>query len=442
MNKTDFTKGSITRSFLRFFFPMLLANILQQIYSFADLVIIGKGLGDISVAAVGNFTTFSFFLTGFTMGITNGFSVNIAQTCGEKDFGKLKKAVASSVIITSVFALLFSAIGLILLKPILQIMNTDDELINGCLSYGHIIFGGFAVTAAYNLLSSILRGIGDSKTPLLAIGISSAINIILDLLTIFLFDLGVSGPAYATVISQLISVVICYFGLRGFNKLKIGKRDFTPDFKLAMNLLKNSLPMAIMNSITSVGCIFVQSCINDYGIDYTSAYSICNKYLNFFMLPGITIGFAASSFAGQNFGAKEYERIRKGTKTASLMAVISALLLGIILFFFSVPLAKLMLTGQRAVNHTSTFLKYLALFIVILNLLFVFRSCIQGLSKPVVPMCSGIVEMVIRIPAIYFGAPIFGFTATVYAEGLAWVGALTLNFISYVYYINHMRKVL
>lgn len=207
MNKIDFTKGSITKSFLMFFFPMLFANILQQIYSFTDMVMIGKGLGDASLAAVGNFATVSFFFTGFIMGITNGFSVNISQACGEKDYSKLKKIMASAIKISAVFAVLFSVTGLLLLKPILQIMQTDDELLKDCLAYGGIIFSGLPITVAYNLLSSILRGIGDSKTPLLAIGGASVLNIVLDLLLIFLFDSGVSGPAYATVISQVVSVV-------------------------------------------------------------------------------------------------------------------------------------------------------------------------------------------------------------------------------------------
>ena len=189
MNKIDFTKGSVTKSFLIFFFPMLFSNILQQVYSLADMVIIGKGLGDNSLAAVGNFTTFSFFLTGFIMGITNGFSVNISQACGEQDLSKLKEIIASSIKISAVFGVLFSAVGLLLLKPILQIIQTDDELLNDCLTYGYIIFSGLLITVAYNLLSSILRGMGDSRTPLLAIGVSSALNIILDLLLIFYSNL-------------------------------------------------------------------------------------------------------------------------------------------------------------------------------------------------------------------------------------------------------------
>lgn len=158
------------------------------------------------------------------------------------------------------------------------------------------------------------------------------------------------------------------------------------------------------------------------------------------MLPGITIGFAISSFSGQNFGGKKFERIRSGTRTAGIMALLSALLLGIVLFFFSDLLAKLMLSGQEAVDYASIFLKLLAVFIVLLNLLFVFRSCVQGLGKPAIPMCSGIVEMIIRIPAVYFGLPVFGFAATIYAEGMAWIGALMLNVISYIFFFKNIRR--
>lgn len=207
-----------------------------------------------------------------------------------------------------------------------------------------------------------------------------------------------------------------------------------------MELLKNGLPMAFMHAMTSVGCIFVQSCINGYGVAYTSAYAVCNKYLNFFMLPGITIGFTMSSFTGQNFGGKEFKRIRGGTKMACIMAVLSALLLGMVLFFFSDLLTKIMLTGQEAAACASIYLRFLALFMVLLNVLFVFRSCVQGLGKPAVPMCSGIIEMLIRIPAVYFGLPVFGFAAAIYAEGIAWIGALALNGISYICFLKKYER--
>lgn len=436
MKRTDFTEGSIAKSLLQFFFSMLLANILQQFYSFADMAIIGKGLGDTAVAAVGNFSTLSFFITGFAMGMTNGFSVIISQAYGEKDYAALRQAAAASAKLSVLFAIFLTGIGLGVLKPVLRLMKTDQMLIEDCLSYGYVIFCGLLITVLYNLLSAMLRAVGDSRTPLLAVAAASCFNIGLDFLCLFVLDTGVAGPAWATILAQFVSVLICCGRLYGIREFRICRGDFAFDRKLELELLRNGMPMARMNSITSVGCIFVQSCINGYGVMYTSAYSVCNKYLNLFMLPAVTIGFAISAFSGQNFGAGKYERIRGGTKTAALMALVSTLLLGIVLFFFAGPLAGLMLTEQEAIRHTVVYLRFLALFLVLLNLLFVFRSCVQGMGKPAVPMCSGLAEMAIRIFVIIFGLPVFGYTAAVYAEGTAWFGALMLNLFAYLFYIR------
>ncbi len=442
MQQTDFTKGSITKALLSFFFSMLFANILQQFYSFADMVIIGKGLGDTAVAAVGNFTTFSFFITGFIMGMTNGFSVVISQVYGEKDFAAFRRAAASSIMLSVLAALYLTGIGLWYLRPVLYIMRTERILIADCLSYGYVIFGGLTVTVFYNLFSAMLRAVGDSRTPLLAVMASSCINIGLDILFLFILDVGVAGAAWATIFAQLVSVAICGGRLFTIREFRLSGCDFAFDFdyKMERELLRNGVPMALMNSVTSVGCIFVQSCVNGYGVAYTSAYSVCNKYLNLFMLPGITLGFTVSAFSGQNFGAGEFGRIRGGMRAAGIMALVASLILGATLFFFSELLAGLMLAGREAVGYTSLFLRFLAAFLVLLNLLFVCRSCVQGMGKPAVPMCSGIAEMAIRIGVIFFGLPVFGFTAAVYAEGAAWIGALLINLFSCLHFLRHVEN--
>lgn len=266
MQQTDFTKGPITKSLLSFFFSMLLANILQQFYSFADMVIIGKGLGDEAVAAVGNFTTFSFLITGFIMGVTNGFSVMISQTYGEKDFAALRKAAALTVKLSVLMAAVLTGIGLWILYPVLQMMKTDQMLVTDCLTYGRVIFGGLLITVFYNLFSAILRAVGDGKTPLLAIGVSSCINLGLDFLFLFWFDTGVAGPAWATIAAQLVSVGICCCRLYQIREFRLSRSDFAFDGKMERELLRNGVPMAFMNSITSVGCIFVQGCVNGYGV--------------------------------------------------------------------------------------------------------------------------------------------------------------------------------
>lgn len=376
------------------------------------------------------------------MGMTNGFSVVISQAYGEKDFAAFRRAAASAITLSVLAALYLTGIGLWCLRPFLHIMRTEQMLIADCLSYGYVIFGGLTVTVFYNLFSAMLRAVGDSRTPLLAVVASSCINIGLDILFLFILDIGVAGAAWATIFAQLVSVAICGGRLFTIREFRLSGCDFAVDFdyKMERELLRNGVPMALMNSVTSVGCIFVQSCVNGYGVAYTSAYSVCNKYLNLFMLPGITLGFAVSAFSGQNFGAGKFERIRRGMKSVCLLALFWSLFLGMILFFFAKPLAGLMLKGQEATAYTSVFLKFLALFLVLLNLLFVCRSCVQGMGKPAVPMCSGIAEMAIRIGVIFFGLPVLGFAATAYAEGAAWVGALFLNLACCLHFFRHMER--
>lgn len=440
MGKTDFTHGKMRELIIRYFFPLLISNILQQFYSFVDMAIIGKGINDNAVASVGNFLSLSFLLTGFIMGITNGFAVNIAHEYGRRDYSCLKKYFTTSILMCLILSFFLSVIGVLFLKPMLNLMKTDTLLMRSCLDYGYIIFGSLLVTVFYNLISSILRVLGDSKTPLIAIGIASIINIVLDLITIYILQSGVTGPAIATVVAQFFAVLICYIRLRNYKELAVTKADFCYEKQFSLDLLKNGLPMALMNSITSIGTIFVQSCVNGFGVTYTTAYSTGNKYLNLLMLPGITLGFTASAFSGQNFGAKKYERIKDGIKISGIIGLAFVILTSPCIFIFSEHLAELIVSEADTITNASVYLKLLSVLIILLDFLFIFRSSVQGMGKPLIPMISGIIEMILRIIFIYFGLPKFGFSATIYAEGAAWIGALTLNYIAYRCYINRLYK--
>ncbi|MCM1226239.1 MAG: MATE family efflux transporter [Clostridium sp.] len=438
MNYIDFTDGSIKKSVLKYFFPLLFSNILQQFYSFVDMVMIGKGIDDIAVAAVGNFMSLSFLVTGFITGLTNGFSVNISHEYGRKNFSDLKKYIASSIKMCVYIAIGFSIIGVLLLKPMLILMKTDIILIDSCLEYGYVIFCGLIVSTFYNLSSAVLRVLGDSKTPLIAVSAASVINIILDLFTIYILKLGVLGPAVATVFAQFISTAVCFIRLKKYKQLRLCRADFAANRTIAAGLLKNGFPMALMNSITSIGTIFVQSCVNHFGVIYTTAYSAGNKYLNLLMLPGITLGFTASAFTGQNYGVKKYDRIRTGVKISLIIGTISVLIISPLLLLFPSQFANLIITETDAVNYTSIYLRILSVSIILLNFLFIFRSSVQGLGKSIIPMLSGILEMMLRMAFIFWGLPAFGFAATIYAEIIAWTGALILNFLAYKYYVRKL----
>lgn len=427
----DLTKGRVSAQLMGFFFPMLLTNTLQQAYTFVDTIMVGKGLGDQALGSVGNLSSLTLLITGFLMGITNGFSVNIAQCFGAGDGNLLRKGIAHSIKLCGIIAAAFTLISLVCLKPLLLFMQTSPFLMRDGLLYGYIVFGGLIVTAAYHLCSGILRALGDSRTPFKAIIISSAMNILLDGILIFGLRTGVEGAAFATVVSQAVSVLICCHKLRKDELLKLQRKDFTQDCSVVRSLLKQGVPAACMNAVTAVGCMVVQGYVNALGAAFTAAYSACSKYLNPVTLPSLTAGFSLSAFVSQNKGAGYTQRIREGVRIGVLIALVSWIAVGSMMVFLPDRLAGLMLNETDAILLTAGFLRICGLALLLLNLLFVFRNTVQGMGHPLVSMCSGIVEMALRIAVITLLLTKIGFHAAAYAESVAWFGALLLNVAAY-----------
>ncbi len=437
----DLTKGRVSSLILSFYFPMLFSNLLQQVYTIADTAIVATGLGDNATAAVGNMSSLTFLIIGFSMGLTNGFSVSIAQKYGAKDYIQLRKAIASAVKLAAVIALLLTAFSVIFLKDILILLQTDEIIINDSLIYGYIIFGGLITTIAYNICAAILRALGDSKTPLLAIIASSVINVSLNCITVFIIKTGVEGPAAATVIAQIVSAFICFSKLRRIDIIRLSAKDFAADFKMYVTLMKNGIAMALMNSITAVGSMVVQYFVNGLGLAYTSAYSICSRYLNLFMDPACTAGFTMSSFASQNYGAKKYSRIKEGLKVCILIALTAYLILGSIMVFFPETIAGFMLNESATIAIAAEFLPICGVMLFAVDFLFVFRSAVQGMGYPFIPMCSGILEMIMRIVVVILFIPTLGFRATACASAAAWLAALLLNAGAFVVILHKKMKV-
>lgn len=436
---TDLTQGKASRVLMAFYFPMLVSNLLQQIYTMADTAIVGKGLGDHALAAVGNLSGLMWLVFGFSQGITNGFSVIISQHFGAKDESALRKSIAASIRLSLLIALLLTGLCLVFLKDILVLMQTDTLILTDSFTYAAIMIGALTVTMAYNLCSCILRALGDSKTPFVAIVVSSVLNIALDCLCIFVLNTGVGGAAAATVISQLVSVFICVQRLIKAKSVIPARTDFSRDAALDMQLMKNGLPLACMNSVTAVGSMIVQGHVNGMGVEFTSAYSACNKYVNLFMLPSITFGFAVAAFTGQNFGAGKYHRIREGVRVGIVVSLISYVALGAVMVLCPRFLAGLLLNGGKAIDLAVVFLRLCGVLMLPLNLLFIYRNAVQGMGQPFVPMCSGLAEMALRIFVIAAFLPRIGFSATAWAEGAAWVGALAMNFCAYMYGLKKQK---
>jgi len=433
MKKTyDLTVGNPARLILDFYFPMLFTNLLQQVYNVVDTAIVGKGLGDNALGAVGNMSSIMFFTFGFSMGLTNGFAVIIGQYFGAGDKKNLRKTIAASATLSAILAVLLTLISSIALRPLLVAMQTDPLILDDSLKYGHILLGCIAVTISYNLVSGVLRALGDSRTPLMAIIVATVINIVFDWIAINKWGMGVEGPAYVTVIAQIVSTLICLVRFRKIEEAIPKRADFRPDMIMFSKLLGNGVPMALMNSITAVGCMIVQYFVNGMGLVYTSAYSACSKYLNIFMMPSSTAGNTLSTYTSQNYGAKKYIRIKQGLQICLTIALISYVLLGSVMVFGSEQLAGFMLTGSEQIKLASGFLIRCGIMIFAVDFLFIVRNAVQGMGKPFIPMLSGILEMVLRIGTIMIFTAGAGFAAASYAEIAAWTGALLMNIYAFV----------
>ncbi len=423
----DFTVGNPIKLILSFYWPLLLTSTLQQLYNFADTWIVGKGLGDNALGAVGNMGSLFFLIVGFSFGLAGGFGVLIAQSYGAKNEEELRHRFAASIELGVVLAIVLTIFSVAFLPHALRLLQTDERIIGDSLRYGYIVFGGLAAGICYNITGSVLRALGDSRTPLKAIIASSILNVGLNSLFIFTFHMGVEGAAIATVASQVVSSVICINRLRQIEAIKLEKKHFINESRVFLDLLKNGLPMAFMNSITAIGCMVVQYFINGYGVVYTAAYAACTKYLNLFMNPAATAGNAMSAYTSQNYGARKYNRILEGLYVCLGIAFVSYILLASLMVFIPGTLAGILLTGSDQIALVCEFLPRCGLLMITLNILFTVRSCVQGMGKPMLPMISGIMEMVLRILAISLFVGRIGFRAAAYAEIAAWSGALLIN---------------
>ncbi len=438
---TDFTRGNPARHILRFYWPLLLTSTLQQVYNFVDMMIVGRGLGDQAFTSVGNMGSIFFLIVGFSFGLANGFGVMIAHSFGSKDEDTLRHRLAGTITLTA-FIAVFMTIASILFLPIaLKLLNTDASLMKDCLTYGYIIFGGLTASICYNVSSSVLRALGDSKTPLAAIIISSIVNLLLDSYFIFILHTGVGGAAAATVISQVVSTIVCVIRLSQIEMLHLSKSDFKNEKQVYIDLFRNGIPMALMNSITAIGCMVVQHFINSHGVDFTTAYSACSKYLNLFMNPASTAGNAMSAYTSQNYGAKRFDRIKQGLLVCLKISFVTYVCLGSLMVFKPEFLVRILIQGDEAVRLACSFLPICGLFIITVDCLFVVRSGVQGMGDPVLPMWSGVLEMVLRIAAICLLINHIGFTAAAIAEVCAWTGALLLNVFGFSrILIPHLKR--
>ena len=422
----DMTSGNPIKLILLFSIPLLIGNIFQQLYSMVDTIIVGRFLGVQSLAAVGSTGSMSFLIIGFISGLSSGFSVLISQRFGANDYEGLKEAVASSIILSIIMAIIITLISVFTAKPLLHLMNSPSDIIDNAYSYIVIIYAGSSATFFYNMVSSILRSLGDSKTPLYFLIIASILNIVLDLVFIINFKIGVAGAAYATIFSQGVSGFLCLiYTSKKFPILKLNKNHFRSCTKYFKEHLRIGIPMALQFSIIAVGTMILQGAINSFGSSVVAAHAAASKVEQLVMQPSITFGLTMATYCAQNLGARNIERIREGVKKCTIINISIGIISGIILtlfgeFFISVFVSN---ADKEVLDTAKLYLTTISLFLIPLSLIFVYRNALQGMGYTFIPMMVGAYELVART-IIAFTLPVFiGYLGICIANPIAWFSA-------------------
>ncbi len=438
----DMTKGNVFNIILGFAIPLLLGMLFQQFYSMVDTIIVGKYLGVSALASVGSTGSINFMIIGFCMGVCNGFAIPVAQKFGAGNFKKLRKYVFNSGFLAIVFSVVMTLIVCVFCRQILIAMRTPEDIIQGAYSYIYVIFLGIPATYLYNLLSGIIRSLGDSKTPLFFLIISSIINIILDLFLIIYMHMGVAGAAWATVIAQAVSGILCLIYMRKkYSVLKFESDELKIDGYCIRRLCYMGVPMGLQYSITAIGSVILQAAVNGLGSIIVAAVTAAGKISMFLCCPFDALGSTMATYTGQNIGAGKLERISEGIKKSMIIGSVYSIVALMISVFFGKSLALLFVNENEIeiLAKVSENLIIIAAFYIPLCIVNVVRFTIQGMGYSTFAILAGVCEMIARALCGFILVPIFGYVAVCLASPVAWIFADAFLIPAYKYVINKSK---
>lgn len=422
----DLTTGSPLKLIITFTFPAFLGMLFQQFYNVVDTIIVGKLLGIGPLAGVGATGSLNFMVLGFCMGICNGFAIPVAQKFGAGDQVELRKFVANSLWLVAIIALVLTVPVCVYCRPILRVMNTPEDVFEYAYQYIFIIFLGIPAALLYNILAAILRSLGDSKTPVLFLALSSVLNIGLDIISIKLWGMGVDGTALATVISQGVSGVICFFYMKKrFTVLQMSREERRPDGAKMKRLCYMGIPMGLQYSITAIGSLVIQATMNGFGSVAVAGATAANRINGFLTCPIEALGASMAPYVGQNLGAGKLDRVSRGVIDASLCGFVSSGVLYVIIWLYGAQLTGIFLDApdSAVTAYAVEFLRIVGAGYCLLTLVNVVRFSIQGLGFSVLAILSGVMEMIARCFAGLVIAPHIGFAAVAMGHPLAWLFA-------------------
>ncbi|HRA51895.1 MATE family efflux transporter [Actinotalea sp.] len=431
----DLTVGRPWRVILVFAVPLLLGNVVQQLYQFVDAVVVGRVLGVQALAAVGATGSFLFLLIGFAWGLTSGFAIPTAQAFGAGDARGVRRSVAAGTLLTAATTLTITVVAPLIAEPMLRLLRTPEELMAQATVFTVVSFLGAGTTMFFNYLAAVIRAIGDSRTPLVFLVISCLLNIVLVLVAVPVLGLGVAGAALATVLSQGVAVALTLLHvIRAVPVLHVHRADWHVTRAEIRHHLSLGLPMGFQASIIAIGILAVQVRLNELGSEAVAAYTTAARVDGLAVTLLASLGLAVSMYAAQNLGAGHAERIRTGVVQGLWLSAGVAVLIGVGVIAGGAGLVRLFVgDGEDHVVALATYYLHVngALY-VILGALFVLRGALQGLGHRVVPTLTGVLELIFRVGAAVVLGATWGFEGVVWGNPLAWTAALALLVVAYL----------
>ena len=437
------TKGNPIGQMLRFLLPVLLGNLLQQFYSMVDSFIVSNYIGVDAFAGISATSSINFLILGFTMGICSGFSIPVSQEFGAGNHVELRRCFANGLYTAGVISIVVAVSTAILTPQILRIVGTPDDIFVYSRDYIRIIFAGIPATVMYNLLSGVMRAVGDGKTPLFMLLMSCILNIVLDLLFVVTFKMGIAGAAIATVISQLVAGVLCLAVIFGkFDVLKIRSGEWKMDMGIVRRLLGIGMPMGLQFSITAIGSTILQSAVNSLGSSAVAAIGAGAKVQFVFTTPLEALGVTMATYCGQNRGAGRIDRVREGVKRITIIMIIYCAAAYALQLLIGRPMAKLFVgnADTQILEWTVLYLRIVVAFSALLGIVLIYRNSIQGLGYSRVAMLAGIMELIGRVFVAFVLVKAIGFSGACFANPTAWVFADLLLLPLYFRIVRRLER--
>ena len=440
---SDLTAGKPLRKIILFTIPIFIGNVFQQLYSMVDAIIVGQTINNDALAGVGATGAISFLIIGFVQGLTAGFAVKTSQLFGAKDEEGVRRSIASSILLGAVLTVVLTAVSVVTTMPLLKLMQTPDDIIGYSYDYIVTIYWGLIATVFYNLGSSVLRAIGDSRTPLVFLVVAAVLNVGLDFLFIVAFKMGVAGAGWATVLSQGVSAIGCFaFLFARFKRFRIRGKHFANPLMFYWQHMAIGLPMALQFSITSIGMMVQQTALNKLGSVAVTAYTAASKIDNLATQSLYALGSTVATYCGQNYGAGQFSNIRKGVRYSMAIGVVCALVGLAFVTLGAEPMTKLFSSDvtDEIMDMSKQYLLWQGGFYIFLAIIFVYRDALQGIGRSALTMVGGMLEVAGRVFASLVFAKHFGFAGICASNPTAWVFVDIFLVIAYVVILHRILK--